>query len=90
MFRRKNEISFLFVICLPYYVRYHLVFSGQHIFHEFRQQTFSAHIFNKLFFLTVVATNFFFIFFLHPPPPPADIKWCIPNKDHFLGWLTSQ
>ena len=27
------------------------VFSGQHIFHQFRQQTFfSAHIFNKLFF----------------------------------------
>ena len=39
------------------------VFSGQHIFHQFRQQTFfSDHIFNKLFF----------IFFLGPPPP--DIK----------------
>ena len=54
------------------------VFSGQHIFHQFRQQTFfSAHIFNKLFFLTFVATNYLFQFFLAPPPP--DIKWCVPN-----------
>ena len=37
------------------------VFSGQHILHQFRQQTFfSAHIFHKLFFLTFVATNYFF------------------------------
>ena len=47
------------------------VFSGQHIFHKFRQQTFfSAHIFNKLFFLTFVATNYFSQFSLAPPPPP--------------------
>ena len=45
------------------------VFSGQHIFHQFRQQTFfSAHIFNKLFFLTFVATNYLFQFFSSPPP----------------------
>ena len=45
-------------------------FSGQHIFHQFRQQTFfSDHIFNKLFF----------IFFLGHPPPPPDIKWCAPQ-----------
>ena len=54
------------------------VFSGRHIFHQFRQQTFfSAHIFNKLFFLTFVATYYFFYFFLAHPPPPA-IKWCVP------------
>ena len=45
------------------------VFSGQHIFHKFRQQVFfSAHIFNKLFFLTFVATNYFFQFYSSPPP----------------------
>ena len=34
-------IEEIFGICFPYYVRYHLVFfSGQHIFHQFRQQTF--------------------------------------------------
>ena len=50
----------LFLLCrLPFGV-----FSGQHIFHKFRQQTFfSAHIFNKLFFLTFVATDYFFNFF---------------------------
>ena len=59
------------------------VFSGQHILHQFRQQTFfSAHIFNKLFFLTFVATNFFFQFCFIPPPlryqmmsPLAQTKW---------------
>ena len=40
-----------FVVCFPYHVGYHLVFfSGRHIFHKFRQQTFSAHIFTRLFF----------------------------------------
>ena len=40
----------------------------QHIFHQFRQQTFfSAHIFNKLFFRTFVVTNYFFQFFSRPP-----------------------
>ena len=43
-------------------------FSGQHIFHQFRQQTFfSDHIFNKLFVSS-------------PPPPPqiskgAPLRW---------------
>ena len=55
------------------------VLSGQHIFHQFRQQTFfSAHIFNKLFFLTFVATNYLFQFFSRSPPP--DIKWCVPYR----------
>ena len=51
-----EELKYIFF----YYVRYHFgVFSGQHIFHQFRQQTFfSDHIFNKLFFLVT------------PPPPP--------------------
>ena len=53
------------------------VFSGQHIFHQFRQQTFfSDHIFNQLFFH----------FFLAPPPPryqmvrPSDGLVCQPDS----------
>ena len=54
------------------------VFSGQHIFHQFRQQTFFLPTFStNFFFLTLVATNYFFQFFSAPPPP--DIKWCVPN-----------
>ena len=58
------------------------VFSDQHIFHQFRQFFFSAHIFNKLFFLPFVATNIIFNFFLATvaPPPPPDIKWCVPYR----------
>ena len=69
-----------FVVCFPYYVRYHLVFFLVNIFFiNFDNKLFfSAHIFNKLFFLTFVATNFFLNFNLAPPPPP-DIKWCVPN-----------
>ena len=51
--------------------------SGQHIFHQFRQQTFfSGHILNKLFFN----------FFTSPPPPPqisigAPLRWlCISTR----------
>ena len=51
----------VFVVCFPYYVRYHLVFfSGQHIFHQFRQQTF--------FFCPHFQQTFFFSFILAPPP----------------------
>ena len=40
------------VVCFPYYVGDHLVFfSGLHIFHKFRQQS---------FFLPTFSTNFFF------------------------------
>ena len=40
------------------------VFSGQHIFHKFRQQFFfSAHIFNKLFFFDFCGDKLFFSFF---------------------------
>ena len=46
------------------------VFSGQHIFHKFRKQTFFLPTFStNFFFLTFVATNYFFQFFLGPPPP---------------------
>ena len=53
---------------------------------------FSAHIFNKLFFLTFLATNYLFHFFSSPPPPPPDIKWCVPYVGIFrryrgLCWL---
>ena len=70
MFRRRNEMSFF---CRMLSLLYTLTFGGfssQHIFHQFRQQTFfSAHIFNKFFFLTSVATNYLFHFFLDHPPP---------------------
>ena len=51
-------------------------FSGQHIFHQFQQQTFfSGHILNKLFFK---------IFFLAPPPQisiGAPLRWlCISTR----------
>ena len=51
------------------------VFSGQHIFHQFRQQTFffCPHFQQTAF----VATKYLFQFFSRPPPP--DIKWCVPN-----------
>ena len=61
------------------------VFSGQHIFHKFQQQTFfSAHIFNKLFFSDFSGDKLFFHFFSRPPPPPPVIKWCVPNHLLFL------
>ena len=56
------------------------VFFGQHISHQFLQQTFfSAHIFNILFILTLVATKYFFQFYSSPPryqmvrPLPASL-----------------
>ena len=56
------------------------VFSGQHIFHQFRQQTFFfAHIFKKLFFSDFCGDKLFFSIFFLPPPPP-DIKWCVPKQ----------
>ena len=59
-----------FVVCSPYYVCYHLgFFSGQHIFHQFRQQTFFSALIFHILFSTFVATNSFFNFFLAPPPP---------------------
>ena len=66
-FRPRIFLSYVFPIM---YVTIWCFF-GQHIFHQFRQQTFfSVHIFNKLFFLIFVATNYFFNFILAPPPPP--------------------
>ena len=56
------------------------VFSGQHIFHQFRQQTFffCPH-FQQTYFLIFVATNYFFQFYSNKIPPPPDIKWCVPK-----------
>ena len=64
-FAEKRKYHF-FVVCFPYYV--FGGFSGQHNFHQFRQQTFffCPH-FQQTFFLTLVATNFLFQFF-EPPP----------------------
>ena len=67
----KSDNYFLwkkfFVVCFPYYVCYHLMFFfGQHIFHQFQQQTFFCPHFQQTFFFTFVATNYFF---LAPPPP---------------------
>ena len=71
MFRQRIFRRMLSLLCrLPFSVS-----SGQHVFHQFRQQTF----FNKPFFLIFVATNYFFQFFSSPPPPPPDIKWCDPK-----------
>ena len=54
MFRRRNDISFFCIMLSLLCTLTFGVFSGQHIFHQFRQQTFfSVHIFNKLFFLTL-------------------------------------
>ena len=74
MFRRRNFLSCAFPINVDYGTLPFGVFSGQLIFHQFRQPTFfSAHIFNKLFFWR---QTIFFNFTLGPPPP--DIKWCVP------------
>ena len=81
-FINENEIYF-FCRVPPLLCRPTLpfgVFSSQHIFHQFQQQTFfSAHIFNKFFFWYSWRQTLFFIFFLAPPPPP-DIKWCVPKS----------
>ena len=42
-----------FVVCLSYSVLYHVLHSGQHIFHQFCQQT---------LFLPTFSANFFFLF----------------------------
>ena len=68
-----------FVVCFPYYVRYHLVF--------FLVNIFFINFDNKLFFLLTFSTNFFFLNFgatnsffqFQFSPPPPDIKWCVPN-----------
>ena len=50
---------------------------GQHIFHQFRQQTFFLLTFLTNFFLWLLwRQTTFFNFNLAPPPP--DIKWCVP------------
>ena len=71
MFRRRNEIFFCRMLSLLCTLTSG-GFSGQHIFHQFRQQTFfSAHIFNKLFFLTFVATNYLHEFQKKILAPPS-------------------
>ena len=47
------SLKFFFVICFPYYVRYHFVFSLVNIFF--------INFDNKLFFLPTFSTNFFFL-----------------------------
>ena len=47
------------------------VFSGQHIFHQFRQQTFSfCPHFQQTFFWLLWRQTIYFNFFSSPPPPP--------------------
>ena len=59
-------LSLLPVCTLPFDV-----LSGQHIFHQFQQQTFfSVLIFNKLFFSDFCGDKYFFQFQSSPPPPP--------------------
>ena len=68
MFRRRIFCRLLSLLCtLPFDV-----FSGQHIFHQFRQQSF--------LFCPHFQQSFWWrqaIFYL--PPPPPDIKWCVPK-----------
>ena len=66
-----EELKYIF---LSYAFPIMYVFSGQHIFHQFRQQTFfSDHIFNKLFF------HFFSRLSIHPPPPPPRYQMVRPS-----------
>ena len=60
-----------FVVCFPYYVRYHLVFFLVNIFFiNFDNKLFFLPTFlTKFFFLTFVATNYFLQFNSSPPPP---------------------
>ena len=66
-FRCRTEI-YIFVVCLSYYVRYHLV--------VFLVNIFFINFDNNFFFLTTFPTNFFF---LSPPPPQisngAPLRW---------------
>ena len=65
-----SEISD-FVACLPYYVPYGIIlllYSGQHIFHQFRQKPFFCPHFQQPFFLTLVAITFFVVFTSSRPP----------------------
>ena len=59
-----------FVVCFPYYVRYHLVFFLVNIFFiNFDNKLFfSAHIFNKLFFSDFCGDKLFFSILFQPPP----------------------
>ena len=68
MFRRRNDISFFCRMLSLLYTLTFGVFSGQHIFHQFRQQTFFCPHFQQIFFSDFVATNYF-NFFLSPRPP---------------------
>ena len=57
-----------FVVCYPYYVRFG-VFSGQHIFHQFRQQTIllCQHFQQTFFFGLLWRQTIYLNFFLGPP-----------------------
>ena len=66
-FAEKRKYHF-FVVCFPYYV--FGVFSGQHNFHQFRQQTFffCPH-FQQTFFSDFGGDKLFISIFFEPPPP---------------------
>ena len=72
-----------FVVCFPYYV--FGGFSGQHIFHQFRQQTFifCPH-FQQTFFSDFGGDKLFISIFFGPPPP--DIIWYVPKSIKNVKW----
>ena len=75
-----------FVVCLPYYVRQHLVVFLVNIFSSISTTNFFfAHIFNKLFFLTFLATNYLFHFFSSPPPQISNGASLTFKTMHFLA-----
>ena len=85
-----EEMKYLFfVVCLPYYVRYHFMFFWSTCFHQFRQQTFfSGQISTNFFFLTFVATNFFFSSsssdLALAPPPSVFVTSLLPKHFYYF------
>ena len=72
------SVEEFFVVCFPYYVRYHLVFFWSAYFSSNSTTIFfSAYIFTNFFFWLLWRQTIFFNFILGPPPP--DIKSCVPK-----------
>ena len=69
MFRRRNEISFFCHILSLLYTLTFDGFSGQHIFHKSRQQTFFLPIFLTIFLSDFCGNKLFISIFSYPPPP---------------------
>ena len=77
----------IFVVCFPYYVRYHLVFFLVNIFFiNFDNKLFfSAHIFNKLFFSDFCGDKLFISILMSPPPPQISNSASLTDLEQFSG-----